>query len=251
MRIVFLRIVFVVAVACCVIQETYTNTMKIVYFNSYAPFSYEENGIMKGILVDVLDEALVKRMKLEISHAGFPWVRAQEMVRNGDADAFVTIPTEQRLFYTTASKESVVAAKVTLFAYAKNPLLSDLMVIKNVDELRKYRVGQYLGHGWAKQNLEDKGIHIYWVPAVDNIFLMLINNRIDLTAEIDITMRYMIKKSGYQNDIIEIPVKLDMSSWHLCVGKTSQFKDILPKFDKAIDDMRRDGTLESIYKKYR
>lgn len=225
--------------------------MKIVYFNSFAPFSYEENGVMKGILVDALDEALQKRMGLAIIHKGYPWVRAQEMVRNGEADGYVTIPTKERLMYTNASEKSVISSRMTLFAFKKSPLLDKLRKIKTVSELTDFRIGVYLGHGWAKQHLEGNGIHVYWAPNIDNVFLMLLNDRIDATVEIEAVMLYMIKKAGYQNDIIEVPVKLDISSWHLCVGKNSGYNDILPKFDKVIEEMRRDGTLEAIYKKYR
>jgi hypothetical protein len=37
-------------------------TLKLVYFENYAPFSWKENNQMHGILIDVLNEALQKRI---------------------------------------------------------------------------------------------------------------------------------------------------------------------------------------------
>ncbi len=227
------------------------DTMKIVYYNAYAPFSFEENGIMKGILVDVLDEALNKRMKLIILHEGYPWARAQEKVKSGNADAFVTIPTPERLTYTNASKQAVISAPVYLFTRAGSPKLNDLKKVESIPDLHEFLIGVYIGHGWAKQKLEPAGINLSWAPNIENLFTMVVNDRIDATIDIEPVMLYMIKKLGYSGKIIAVPVKLDHSSWHLCIAKTSSFIDILPKFDKVITDMHYDGSLDAIYKKYR
>ncbi|MCP4143621.1 MAG: hypothetical protein GY755_25600 [Chloroflexi bacterium] len=46
--------------------------MKVVYFSDYPPFSWEVNEQMHGILIDVLNEALKNRMKIPLTHEGFP-----------------------------------------------------------------------------------------------------------------------------------------------------------------------------------
>jgi polar amino acid transport system substrate-binding protein len=76
--------------------------MKLNYFR-YPPLSWEVNGKVRGILVDVLNEALQNRMGIKVTHHEFPWKRAQLMVRYGNADRFTTAPTPERREYTDVS----------------------------------------------------------------------------------------------------------------------------------------------------
>ncbi|WP_246804145.1 hypothetical protein [Desulfosarcina cetonica] len=73
--------------------------MKFVYFEDFAPYSYREDGCMKGILIDVTDRIVRTQMGLLVRHTGYPWERAQAMVRTGEADAFISVPTPARSVY--------------------------------------------------------------------------------------------------------------------------------------------------------
>ncbi|MCP4129864.1 MAG: transporter substrate-binding domain-containing protein, partial [bacterium] len=136
-------------------------TMQIVYFDTYAPFSWKEDGKMKGILIDVLTEAIQNRIGIPLSHNGYPWVRAQKMVKHGLADAFATVPTDERRSYTKISNEPVVLATFTLFVNKKNSKLNEIRKVKTFSDLKPFKLGQYLGSGWAKKNLE--GLDVIWV----------------------------------------------------------------------------------------
>src|SRR4051812_13057315 len=68
--------------------------LRIVYFDNFSPFCWvNEKGDMQGLLVDTLNEALGQRLNLSLQHNGFPWIRAQQMVKASVADAFCTVPT--------------------------------------------------------------------------------------------------------------------------------------------------------------
>lgn len=225
------------------------DTIRIVYFNDFPPYSWAENGRMRGILVDVLQEALGGRMGLWVKHEGYPWQRAQEMVRNGLADAFTTVVTPQRLEYSKAGKATVVNVTFTLFTGRSNPRLSELMAAKSLEELKGFRFGAYLGSGWSQKNLTDHDVT--WVSGMGNVLRMLTQNRVDAFIDVSRAVEFEIRKLGLQDQIEQSPHVYDSSEFKLFIGDRSSLGGILPAFDKVMDEMARDGSLERILAAYR
>ncbi|MBA4367072.1 MAG: hypothetical protein C0403_05470 [Desulfobacterium sp.] len=223
--------------------------MKIVYFDNFQPFSWQENHKMQGILIDVLNEALQKRMGIPLIHEGFPWERAQLLVKKNEADAFATVPTPARLEYTVVCKEPVINSTFTLFVNKNNPRINELKAVKNLSELNKFKLGHYIGSGWAKKNLDK--MDIYWCGKLDQTIEMLSRNRIDAFIDVSQVVRYNVKKLKHEDVIIELPTIFDKSPFCLCIGKKSGYSNILNKFDETMKKMEADGTLEKIYQKYK
>ena len=109
----------IVAITCSLFFSTplfAQDAMKLVYYNDFAPFSWEDSEKqMHGILIDVMNEAIEKQMGIDVSHKGYQWAKAQKTVRDGEADAFITIPTPARREYTQISSEPVIVGKVAIF----------------------------------------------------------------------------------------------------------------------------------------
>ncbi len=79
-------------------------TMKIVYSDTFVPFSWKEGSDTKGILVDIMEEALNKRLNIPVSHKSYPWARANLLVKDGSADAYITVPTPARKKFAIISE---------------------------------------------------------------------------------------------------------------------------------------------------
>ncbi len=224
--------------------------MKLVYFSDYQPLSWKAaDGKMKGILIDVLTEAIENRMQIPITHQGFPWARAQYMVKTGTADAFTSIPTPTRKKYTIISEQSVIEQPIVIFVNKDNVNIEELKKINNSSELRKYTQIQYLGNGWAKENLQ--GLNIFWVRSLHQVLKDLAGGGRSVFASGALVTEYNIKKLGYKSEIIKLPNPMDLSYFHLCIGKKSPYKNIINKFNETIKKMKKDGTLIKIYDKYR
>jgi len=101
---------------------TRTQPMKLAYFHDFYPYSWQDNkGQMQGLLVDVLTEALHNRMGLTIEHKGFPWARAQKLVKVGKYDAFTTIATPERKTYTQISQQAIIQTDHSIFTTVMHP----------------------------------------------------------------------------------------------------------------------------------
>jgi len=188
-------------------------------------------------------------MGIPVSHKGYPWARAQKMVRNGKADAFITIPTPERKEYTEVSNEPVITTKVTLFTNIYHDRMEELKNIKVISDLNPFSLVDYIGNGWAHENLA--GFNVDWSPHMDNVLYKLAQNRGTLFVQVSQVANYTIKKLGLENKIVEIPTVLDSATFNLCIGHNSAFNNIIAKFDEIMNDMRKDGKLQEIQDKYK
>ena len=245
MKIIF----FLFAVFLFTVPSFAQDTMQLVYFSNGAPFSWEEDGKIQGILVDIIEEAIHTRMGIPVSHKGYPWMRAQMIVKNGKADAFVTVPTPERQAYTVVNSEPVDQITFTIFTRKNGSKIEALKKVRKIKALEEFIIGHYLGSGWAKQKL--KGMKVEWIPNVSQTLKKLALGRVDVFVDASKGVYFNIKKLGLQDQIIEIPNVLDSAPFHLCIRKNSPFIKILSQFDEIVKEMRKDGTFEKIYNRYK
>lgn len=224
--------------------------IKIVYFHDFQPFSWEDgNKQMHGILIDVLTECITNRMGINTTHKGYPWARAQNYVKTGQADAFSTLATPERRTYTEVSNEPVIVITGKPFLYTLNPDFDKLKQVDSISGLKQFKHIQYIGNGWAKQHLQEMDVR--WVPTLSDTLQILADGSSHVFISSSQVVNFNIKKLGYQDKIIEVPNDIHQSPFKLCIGKKSPYVHILPIFDKTLKQMRDDGTLEKIYNKYR
>ena len=136
----------------------------------------------------------------------------------------------------------------SLFILPGNPRSEELRAVRHVEELKGFRIGHYTGSGWAKANLADMDVH--WVPEMESVLAMVAGNRVDVFADVTLSVRHYVKRMGLSETVEELPTPIDSMDFKLFVGKLSPFRDILPEFDATMRRMREDGTLDAIHQNY-
>lgn len=130
----------------------------VVFHATAPPFSVgEADGSVSGILPDAT-RLVAARAQLSIRCLAYPWARAQEMVRTGEADALVTLRTDAR------DREMI---------FAETPLLRDEMQVyfrRDRDDAPRLRAGLdphdvgglgvlgYIADGWIAANVPAEAI---------------------------------------------------------------------------------------------
>lgn len=224
--------------------------MEMVYFDNFPPFSWsEKDGTMRGVLVDVMNEIAGSKMGITLSHQGFPWARAQQMVKEGEADGFVTVPTLPRQEYTYTCKEEVIMSKMVIFVKKGSDKTKEIKRAQGISDLKELSMIDYVGNGWGEKNL--KGFRRHLAPKTDNVFQMLAGNRGDLCITDSMVGRYTLKQLSLQDQIEEMPLVLEQVPFVLCVQKDSKYSDIIEEFDARLREARESGRLQEIYDKYR
>lgn len=221
--------------------------MKITYSDKYPPRSWLEDGKMKGILVDIITEALEKRLGIALIHEGYPWARAQAMVKKGLADAFITVPTEKRKAYTVVSREPVIRFNLFLATQKENPKLDLLKKVKTIDELKPFTLVDYNGNGFAQKRL--KGYKVEWVPNIAAVYPFLAAGKADVLIVSD-RGTYDLNRLGYQDRLLVLPQVLRSLAFHLCIGRQSPFASRLPEIDQVLKQMRDEDLMQKISARY-
>lgn len=219
-----------------------------VVLAEYPPYSFVgADGQARGIEVDILREALFRRMQVPLLIEILPWARAQRYVEQGAADALVAYPSDRRRQYTVISAEPVADWGVTLYAARNGPLRERLAKVGDATQLGPFRLGVTDGNNWAEESL--KGMAVEHTPTVDSLLKMLVSGRIDAIPDSPPVVRYYLRELNMKADVVELG-RLATRELHLCIGKQSTYQSLMPRFDATIKAMRQEGTLAKLTARY-
>ncbi len=224
--------------------------LRMAYFETYSPMSFRQDGALRGILVDVIQEIAGKRLHLNVEHTGYPWNRAQLLVRNGEMDAICTIATPERLEYAVAAQEPVVSPRRRIFIRNDSPLLAQVRQVRDLDELRQLNpvVVSYAGNGWGRANLG--GFNVQEGSDFESALKMLVAKRGDVLIDNSFTMQFSLARTEGGADILMMPANLDQSHFQLLMSKKSPHLGILPAFDMALRQFKRTPQYGKILQQY-
>lgn len=238
-----LSVLFFLLSTSLISAETY----KFVYHENYAPRSWDDHGKMKGIIIDIINEVLVNRMHLKVEHKGYPWLRAQLMVKNKLADAFVTVPTPERRAYTSISKQPVLKFEIFVATQPDNPKLEEIRKKSSLKEFQDIRIVDYLGNGWAKRAL--KGMKVYWVPEISKVYPFLYSKKADVLFVSDRGI-FDMERFGYKDKLLVLNKPIVTLPFHLCIGKHSRLSAYQDEIDKNLKELWSQGFIKSVHQKY-
>jgi polar amino acid transport system substrate-binding protein len=223
---------------------------RLAYFETYSPLSFVEGGALKGILVDVLDEVIGRRLGQACRHEGLPWPRAQSLVERGERDAICTIATSQRLAYAVAAEVPVVSAPICVFLRADHPRLAAYAQARDLAELRALQptVLSYSANGWAKDRLAE--FNVEWGGDFNSALKMLLARRGDIMVENSLVMQHSLKRLSGGGLLRRLPNALDQAHFQLLVGRQSPHIGLLPEFSKAMAQFKATPAYGEIFKRY-
>ncbi|WP_158660009.1 substrate-binding periplasmic protein [Niveispirillum cyanobacteriorum] len=210
-------------------------TFRMVYFGDFAPFSQvDDTGRVRGLFVEAAETLLREKLGQGVDHQAFPWARAQAMVRGGEADGFLTVPTPERLSYVLASARPVFTFPMCIIAAADSPRLTDLQQVHRLEDLRSFRVGHYIGSGWADANLRPLGLDIQWAADLTGAMRLVANGRVDALVDNAVSMRVRLAAPEFNGKLVELPNILATQPYHFCIGRNSAFAGLMPQVNTVL-----------------
>lgn len=224
--------------------------LRMAYFETYSPLSFDQDGQLRGILLDVIQEVAGRRLGLVVEHTGYPWNRAQALVQAGEQDAICTIATPERLEYAVAVQEPMVSAPRRIFVHKNNAMLAKLQKVRSLEELQTLNpsVISYQGNGWAKSNL--RHFKVDNARNFESAVKMLLANRGDAMVDNALTMQYALQQAKGNDDVVMLGADLDEANFQLLVGKKSTHVGMLPAFDTALRQFKRSPDYAKMLQKY-
>lgn len=218
----------------------------IITYTDYQPYSWEVAGKAQGLEVDLLNEALGKRMGYTLKHKVLPWERAQQLVRNNDADAFVATINAERANYTDVGSEPLTFWEISLYFRKGDARFEQ---IKSLQELAAFQIGSLKGNGWAKKNLA--GMKVEYVNKMALLPKMLLLGRIDVIPDNPYVMRNLLLNEAGAGKIDEVTPGFLREGMFLMAGKHSPLNPRLKELDGVLQQMKLDGSWQRIHDQYK
>lgn len=229
----------------------------VCYNDDFAPYSYidREHGgsAVLGIEPGILDPILHGVAGLAHSNLGLPWRRAQEMVRQGEADALCTFASAERQEYLRFNTVPVCVVRPHLFFSVDHPQRHALERLKSRDALKAFHLVDLKGNQWAEENLADFP-RVEWAPSLDAVFRMVISRRRDAHLSTSPLMtKWRIRKLGLGRQYLAVPAPYMGADVQLHFGVRLQHPrrdEILALLDAELHSRVQQRRIEAIFKRY-
>jgi polar amino acid transport system substrate-binding protein len=217
------------------------------------PYCYSDQGAPAGMVVKLMDE-VARSLGIRVEILQLPWARAQAMVREGEIDMLVTVPTEERFRYAYFGREAVIVEPFKLFIRRGQPeLAARLRAMTRLEDLRGLQLVTYVGDGFAAQYLS-QGYELQRVSQADRIPSMLLHDRAQVALTNATLFRQWVRNSGLVDEFDEIDI--DWPHTHMrrvpMLSRKSPWHErgLLKAIDAQIRQMKRDGRWQALVREY-
>lgn len=216
-----------------------------VHCRDRPPYLNWMNGTCVGPEAEIT-ELLLKKAGHTIKWHFKPWVRSLNEAKTGDVDLLPRHSmTDERQTYLYPILMGYRERKIYFYA---NQLRGDI-VVKNFSDLRKYAIGTLKGSYYFDEFQNSLDIQKITVVESEQLAEMLAANRLDLviTTAVHRLDLFENKSAFKQMDYI----KSVLLGRYLSIPKASNKISEAEKLEKIMLEMRKDGTFEEIFQKYK
>lgn len=224
--------------------------VRLVFAEFLTPLSFAEDGRPRGILIDVASGIIAGELGRKVEVALYPWERAQQLVRRGEADGFITISTPARREYANCGSVPVVEASLHPLVRKDDPKRAEITKVDHLGGLRPFSIITYLGNGWAREHLEKAGFDVFFAPDYVAHLKGLAHGRGDLALVTGLSGAYYLKSLNLGEQLVMLPPVIDTFRYVLCLGKQSPHVGLLPAFEAALGRKRTDGSYAAVLESY-
>lgn len=237
-------------------STVYAKPLSLVTLES-PPSEYSKDGKPAGINVEIVQQGL-KRMGYDAEIQIVPWKRALIMVQNGTADGIIDAAySQERSEYLHFPAEELHTEEWYCFKRKGSELTLD----EDFANAEDITLGTSRGfvYGGAIQEAIDNS-YFKRIEEVRNNELnikKIATGRLDMFVGVKATILFLARSMGYADDIEIVKITgtdedylLSASKTYLAFSKKNIERDFVDRFSNMIADMKEDGTIRKINRKY-
>ncbi|WP_375642167.1 MULTISPECIES: transporter substrate-binding domain-containing protein [unclassified Bartonella] len=224
-----------------------SQTLKIASDASYPPFSYiDSNNELQGFDIDI-SYALCKKMnvKCTIVTQDFEGMIPGLLAKKYDAIVSSLSPTKERLQkidFTDPYYNTVLAVIVTKNSGIKEISTQDFKG-KNLGVQSNTTQAAY-----AEDHYASEGVNIKLYPTATEVNRDLLSHRLDIIIFDKLKALNWLENEG--KDCCLLLGTLEETKFPIAIALRQNNNDLKNSFNKAIEEIRADGTYEKIMRKY-
>ncbi len=224
-------------------------SIKIVYNDAWPPYSYldKDSNETKGILINLLDNLLVKHLSIKTLNHAQPWPRVQRSVESGDMDAFITVPTDERLEYSLRSKNIVYSIRMQALTRNDTKLIHQFEAMEDYADFNKVKVCEINGNGWGYRFWEKHGISFETLSTTDKCLQQISLGRSDVMVLPFAVARTYLKTASKKASLALTKKIFGQMDFVLLLSKKSKFNQaLLDQFDEVLYQLKADNQYDAV-----
>lgn len=237
-----LKYLVVVLLLLCSLAAHLSAAELRLYTEDYRPFSYLQDGKPSGIAVAVVEE-LIRRTDDTARIELVPWTRGYHQVRHqADTALFSTVRTAQR----EADFQWVgpIARGYTRFYTHKDAGLR----VTSLDDVRQLGTLAVPKQWYSYEVLREQNLeNLYGVPTPQDMLRMFRLGRVRLLLANTLTLDGMLAEQGMHAGQLQEQFDLMPNDSYIAFSRQTDVARVA-RWQDALQDMRRDGSLERIYR---
>lgn len=212
----------------------------------WPPYQYEEKGEMTGIGVDIVNR-VCKRLDITPEIRLLPWKRALRDVRIGRAHGLVSaLRTDERAEFMHYVSEPLFTVKVAIFARKE-----DHVDISGLADL-KTPIGSVVSYSYGPEFDKHPGLKKVECSDDRELIRILDKGRIDVGVAHEGPFLFNCGKLGLRDRFKPVHVLSEnpsFTTFSKTMGEKGQA--LADRFGAALRDMKKEGMVADIMKKYR
>ncbi len=210
----------------------------------YPPVTFMKDGKVTGFVTDIVRE-ISARQGIKDNIRLTSWDEAYKVaLSNPNVVLFSTEKTDKRemLFQWVGP-----VGKNSAIFYAKK---GSGIRMKSIDDARKVAAIATTSSWFTEQDLRDRGFkNLVSSPLPADSVRKLMKGETELAVFTDITIPQIVKNAGYSMDDLE-PVSTLSSTYFYIAMSLGTPPDMVKRWQSSLDEMKKDGTFEKIYRSY-
>lgn len=227
---------------CTAVKKDNSNGEIVIGSDQFEPFSYIDNGEMKGIDVDIAKEAL-SRMGYTPVFKQIEWQKKDEYLRSGEIDCIWSC-------FSMDDREDLYAWAGPYLFSNQSVMVKEDSDIYSLADLKNKIVGVQATSKaeWAFENNEELSDirYLYTFSTINEVFISLQRAYVDAVAGHELALRALIRGSDDYRFLDEnvLTSKLGVAF------KKDYDQSFLALLANTLHEMRNDGTIKKIVDSY-
>ncbi|UUZ78711.1 transporter substrate-binding domain-containing protein [Paenibacillus sp. P26] len=217
-----------------------SNVMKVGFEGKYEPFNMtNDKNEFTGYDVDISNE-IAKRIGVKTQFIATDF---DSLIGGLKADKFDIVIAQMT---ATEERKKEVDFTATYTINGATVGVKENSDIKGINDLKNKTIGAGSGTTFLDEAKKVEGAKVKEYNSPTDITTDLINGRIDAIIQDELSFAYQIKQHNLPIKLVGGVLYKDVMG--MAVKKNN--KEFLNAVDKALADMKKDGTLTAIYKKW-
>jgi polar amino acid transport system substrate-binding protein len=236
----------------CILFAAQPTSLKFATIE-YPPFIHQNGDSAEGETIDTVTE-IFSRIGITLKIAFYPAARGLKMVSDGDADAFFTLKKNaERETTMLFPKEPLIRQDFVLFVLkdSKVSFNGNLSEMKNVNigVVNKTSYGSLFDSAVKKGEFKKLDI----AQNFEASFKKLLAGRVDAVISSRDNGNHILKTlgAGAETKVKVTGPPVQTVASYLAFTKVRNYKELANSFDKIINEMKKDGTIDKIKMKYK